>query len=619
MNKTWLHAPLREYIFIGLLLFFLGIDFFVDESSVLLFVIAFITSTPTLVLGMKVFRDRKINIDTFNSFALIITFITWEITSAAFISLMLSFARLLDWYTETRTKNAVEELLKLKPRTARKEINGVVKKVNVEQVTKGDVLIVRTGDRIPVDGRIVYGESHLNESSVTGESALVTKKVGDEVFSSTLNESGAIKVQATHVGKDSILERMATLIEEASKNKSKTQKLADKFAQIFLPIVGITGLATYLVTKDISMTVALFLVACADDIAVSIPLAMTASLGRAAKQGVIIKGGQWLDVLTKTKIVVFDKTGTLTRGKLVVTGSEIIDNKYQGIFWILVGAAEKYSEHPIGKAILREAEERAGISEEPNDFKVYKGNGVWAKIRDHEIAIGDEGIVKDTGLSLSSTIKRRMKEIQKEFNEATLLVFIDGNFSGFIRVGDIIKREAKEALSELRAIGITRLVMLTGDNKIVAQHIADIVGITEYRASITPEGKFKELGRLQHEGVTTMIGDGINDAPALARANVGVAMGTGGTAVAVETADVVILTDNLKRLPEIIKLGRRTTSVIYGDIATWIITNAVGFTLVFTGVMGPILAAIYNFATDFLPIINSARLFGRNNKDKKID
>lgn len=618
MWKEFLKPPKREYVFIGILLIGLALDAFMFSNHVFLFIVALLSSLPTLWSGVASLKEKRISIDTFNGFALLVTFFTWEITSAAFIGLMLSFARLLDWYTESRTHHAVEELLKLKPSKAIKDFNGALKEIAVEEVQKNDILVVKTGGRVPVDGVVVYGSGLVNEASVTGESALVKKVIGDEVFSSTLNESGALKIKATHVGKDSIIERMAALIDEASKNKSKTQKIADRFAQVFLPLIGLIGIATFAITRDLEMTIALFLVACADDIAVSIPLAMTASLGQAAKRGVIVKGGQWLDALGKIQILVLDKTGTLTHGKLEVTGVEILTTVAQKDFWRLIGATEKFSEHPMGKAVFREAAMHAQDIPEPDDFRVLKSDGVWSRVGSSEIAIGDEGLFDHFSLSFPEDIKKKYLNLQNIHQETTLLVFINLQCAGFIRVGDKARPEAAAAIHNLKSLGIERIIMLTGDNEHVAQQVASTVGIKEYRSSMTPEGKFAELERMKSKKIIAMIGDGINDAPALAQADVGIAMGGGGTAVAVETADVVILTDNLARLPEMIQLGRRTTSVIRGDIATWFVTNAIGFTLVFTGVFGPALAALFNFVTDFLPIMNSARLFGWKSIFKKM-
>ncbi|MFA6909132.1 MAG: cation-translocating P-type ATPase [Patescibacteria group bacterium] len=616
--KRLIFPPRREWIIISAVSLALVADFFVFDTHAVLFAVAIIGAFPTIFAGLRSLVQKKISIDTFNSFALGITFVTWEIRSAAFINLMLAFARLLDWYTESRTSAAVEELLALKPSEALLERDHVQTVVPADTVRPGDILIVKPGARVPVDGVVVFGKASLNESAVTGESALVEKVIGEEVFSTTLNESGMLKIKATHVGKDSIIERMAVLVEKAQQNKSHTQKIADRFAQIFLPVVGIVGVLTFVITHNVSMVVALFLVACADDIAVSIPLAMTAALGRAAKRGVIIKGGQSLDMLGRVRTLVLDKTGTLTYGKLAVSDIHIEGWVDHAIFWKLVASAEKYSEHPMGKALYHEAAKKNTDVVDPEEFKVFAGDGVWGRLHGHEIAIGDEGIAERLGLTLDDETAVKMKNERDEHLEAAVYVFVDKKFAGIISIGDTPRIEAARTIAHLRKAGVERIVILTGDNPHVAQRVASTLGITDVRASMTPESKYRALEELSKLGPLAMVGDGINDAPALARADVGIAMGGGGTAVAVETADVVILTDDLERIPEMIELGRQTRSVIKGDIVTWCVSNAVGFALVFTGVLGPILAAVYNFATDFLPILNSARLFGWMRKNRQM-
>lgn len=607
--KAYLKAPRRDYLLIGLLAVFLLIDVFWKISHLPLATIALLGALPTLASAVRATREKRISIDSFNSFAIIITLVTWEIQSAAFIALMLAFARLLEWFTETRTTNAVEELLKLKPQTAVQENDaGETREIPVSEVKEGDVVIVKTGARVPVDGTIIFGTALFNEASVTGESALAEKSVGDEVLSSTLSENGIVKVRATHVGKESLIERMAALIKDAEQNKSKTQRIADRFATLFLPIVAIIGLATFLITRSLDMMVALFLVACADDIAVSIPLAMTASLGQAAKRGVIIKGGEYFERLGKLTTLVLDKTGTLTYGHLAVTNVQRVEDSDRHRFWTAVAGAERYSEHPVGKAVLKAAQERTGSVPEATDVQVIAGKGIRATVEGIDVAIGNPALAEALGIRLTAAQQAAFAH-EEAANETVVLVLLNGAYAGVIRVGDTPRPEARATLDELRRLGVARIVMLTGDNERVARTVAEALGITDVRASVTPEGKFAALEELKGQGTMAMIGDGINDAPALARADLGIAMGGGGTAVAVEAANVVILTDNLARVPHMVTLGRRTMSVIRGDVIIWFVTNALGFALVFTGIIGPILAAAYNFLTDFLPIINSTRLF----------
>ena len=574
-------------------------------------------SIPTFWNAFLALSKRHISIEVFNSFALGVSFLLKSYESAGFIVLMLSFAAVLDWYTQSRANRAVEELLKLKPLRAFCEKGSSLIEVSVDQLKVGDVVVVKSGERIPVDGLVVFGKAEVNQSSISGESVPVEKVVGDEVLSSTLNESGILKVKATRVGKDSTLERMAALVADASKHKSRMMKLADRFAGIFLPIVLLTGVLVYLITKNIEMTAALFLVACADDMAVAIPLAMTMALGRAAKRGVIVKGGEWFDALSKLKILVLDKTGTLTYGSLQVKDVSLENAVDEKLFWKMVSQAERYSEHPVGRAIYKEAALKADNPGEPDDFQIYAGSGVWVKSKGNEVLIGNSKILENTHFKADSKLKKKILAKFSNLADGTqsaVLVIINNKLSGWICVADTVRVEAKESIAKIKEAGVSRVLMFTGDNRKVAQSVCQTLGITEYEADMKPESKLDQLAKLSKEGAVGMIGDGINDAPALARADVGIAMGGEGTAVAVEAADVVILTDDLSRLPEVINLGRRTISVIRGDIVIWAVTNAIGFALVLSGFAGLSIAAFYNFATDFLPLFNSTRLFSRERR-----
>ncbi len=591
-------------------------DFVYPRAAAYVSLAAVIGVLPTIWNGVYSIFKLKITIDTFNSFAFLASLMTGEVRSAAFIALMLTFARLLDWITESRTQSAVEELLKLKPSKALRVKGEQMEEIAVDAIRENDVLLVKTGDRIPVDGVVVFGSAKVSEAPVTGESALVEKVLGDIVLSSTLNESGTIKIRANRVGKDSTLERMVALINEAAKHKSRSEKVADRFATIFLPIVVIIGGMTFLITHNLKMTIAIFLVACADDMAVAIPLAMTAALGRAAKRGVIIKGGEWLEALGKIKTLILDKTGTLTYGKLALSDVHIEKGISEDKFWLSVAVAEKFSEHPVGKAIFREAVKRVGEVPDPQDSKIYKGEGIQARNGKDVIIIGNENIFKTEGLSYTKQIQSKLKLEREQHNQTTVLVIINKVFCGIITIADVPRINAKQSIKDMKKAGIANVVIFTGDNKEVGSAVAKSLGISQVRAQMTPEDKLRGIEEFSKIGIVGMVGDGINDAPALARANVGIAMGSGGTAVAVGAADVVILTDDLSRIPEMVRLGRQTSSVVIWDMIIWTLSNVAGFALVFTGIAGPALASFYNFATDFLPLINSARLF-KNSKSPR--
>ncbi len=605
--SRFLKPPVSEYAVILLLVLAFGAEFFFRQRYVLLAVAA-IAVLPTFKSAFAGLRRFKITIDTFNAFAVVISFTAGEARSAGFIALMLSFARLLDWRTESRTRDAVEELMRLKPLTALVEKDGKIGEVSASEVRKDDIVIVKSGARVPVDGVIVQGRSHLNEATVTGESQPIEKFVGDRVISSTLVETGMIKVRAVSVGEDSTLERMAALMREAGRNKSRSEKMADRFAGVFLPLITLLGVVTYLVTRNLQMTAALFLVACADDMAVAIPLAMTASLGQAAKRGVIVKGGEWLEALSRMKILVLDKTGTLTYGNLSVSATRLAPGVDEERFWKTLAAVEKYSEHPVGRAAYREAARRDGEAPDPDEFRSYKGSGVWARIGTDTIVAGTARIFEELGMTAPAPIEGAIGSV--------FWLAVNGEVLGSVEVADRPRPEAAESLRQLRALGVARVIMFTGDNAQVAAQVAKTLGITEVRAAMTPEAKLRALEELLPYGPVGMVGDGMNDAPTLARADVGIAMGSGGAAVSVEAADVVIMTDTLSRLPEMVQLGRRTFSVVRGDTVIWALSNLFGFGLVLTGIAGPAFAAFYNFATDFLPLLNSSRLFRAEKKKK---
>lgn len=610
--KDFFQAPKREYGIIASIAIFFGMSFFFDGASYVLWIIAVLGSIPVVLESLSSIRQKKITIDTFNLFALVVSFFTTDVKSASFIVLMLAFARLLDWRTSTRTHNAVAELLRLKPLTAIREKNGLQEEIQADEIEQGDILIVKSGSRLPADGVIVHGAACINEAPVTGESVPVDKVVGDTVISATLNESGLIKIRATHVGKNSTIERMAELIRQATAHKSKNEKLADKFAGVFLPFIIILGIIAYAVTRNLQMTAALFLIACADDMAVAIPLAVTAAIGQAAKRGVIIKGGQWLDALGRVGTVVLDKTGTLTYGTFAIRAVLKDPSFSDETFWKAVGLAEKYSEHPIGRALFHHAMTVCPSIPDPDETRVTRGVGVDARLGDMRVSVGNEGVLSCISKDERQNVQERLAQEVSRYRATASIVLINEKFAGIISVADIPRPEAKESIALLKQMGVGTL-MFTGDNEEIAQDVAGQLDIHEYRARMKPEDKLDQLARISVEKKVAMIGDGINDAPALARADVGIAMG-GGTHVSVESADIIILNDNLSRIPEMILLGRRTTSIITLDIAIWLVTNGIGFVLVFAGIATPALAAFYNFVTDFIPLINSSRLFAAEKK-----
>ena len=605
---SFFKQPRRSYVVIGLITALLVLDIFFQDFRLLLVLVSGAAALQTLWSGLKSLARGKISIDTFNAFAVVLSFFVGDMRSAAFIVLMLTFASVLDWHTEERAHRAVEMLLKNKPLIARVEDQGGIIEVPVDNVTVGSVVVVESGARVPCDGVVVYGEAHLNEATITGESTLVKKNVGDMALSGSINESGVIKVRVLRVAGESTFERIAALIKDAAEHKSKTEKIADRFAGIFLPVVFLIAAATFYVTHDIVKTISIFLVACADDMAVAIPLAMSAAIGRAARRGVIIKGGERLEALSKVDTIVMDKTGTLTYGHLLVRTLVAARGTKIEELWNVIAIAEKYSEHPMGRALVAASKEFVTSVPDPDRFEIIKGHGLQAVSQGRTIVIGDPEIQKIVPVKIDATLQKQI-DVERKMPGSIFIVFVDGIAIGFGAMSDVPRASAAQSIREMRVAGADQIIMLTGDNEVTAKRVADSLEITDVRANMKPYDKLQVLAALSKKYRVAMVGDGVNDAPALSRADVGIAMGAGGTAVAAEAADVVILTDELSRIPEMMDLSRRTMSVIKSDIVIWFFSNAVGFALVLTGIAGPALAAFYNFATDFLPLINSARLF----------
>ncbi len=608
-----LSSPFRQTVLICLVLFGLLVTWIgVPGGKTVLLILAVIGGIPTIWSGLlSVLEERRISIDTFNMLALLVTYGMVDAASAGFIVLMLQSASILEWNTRRRASRAVSELLSLRPERATiEQKNGELQDISVHDVHKGDVVLIREGERIPVDGVIVSGSASIDASSMTGESAFQEKSIGDDVLGITVVVRGHVRVKATSVGEDSTVERMVKIVEAAEKNKSKTHLMADRFAQIFLPLVLLGGIGVYFLTHNMTTVIAYFLVACADDIAVSIPLAFSAALGQAARNGIIIKGGKWLETFAQIKTFVLDKTGTLTYGAFSIRDAHIEPGIEESVFWRSVAGLERYAAHPVGKAVYRDARKKYDRDiAEAVDVVVHDGAGITGEVEGVRVSVGDEDIAQASGLEIEEVVHQKFLKEKEDHGQTTLLVFLDGSFAGLITVADTPKEGARESLEALREEGVQHVVMLTGDTEKTAKDVAKNLGIEEFRYGLRPEDKVEEVGKYLQEGSVAMVGDGVNDAPVLARSSVGIAMGVRGTAIAIESADVVLLEDDLSRLSYLIRLGRKTLSVVRWNIIIWVVTNLLGFGLVLVGVLDPALAALYNFITDFFPLINSARLF----------
>jgi len=511
--------------------------------------------------------------------------------TAALIVALILLGKLLEEIAKGRASEAVRKLMDLQPRMARVLRNGEEVEVPVERVKVGDLVVVRPGEKIPVDGVVVEGYSSIDESMITGESIPVEKVIGEEVIGATLNKTGMLKFKATKVGADTTLSQIITLVEEAQLSSAPMQRLADRVAAYFVPaVIGIallvfvfwyfnTGSLTFALTRFIAVVI----VACPCALGIATPAAIMVGTGKGAENGILIKGGEYLEKTRKLQAILFDKTGTLTKGKPSVTDIVCFGGFREEEVLKLAAMAEKGSEHPLGEAILEKAREERLDVDDPESFEAVPGLGVRATHRGRIILLGNRRLMKEKiGLSEPEKSLRRLEGEGK----TVMILAVDRKVAGLVAVADTLKKYSKEAVGALQKMGI-RVVMLTGDNERTARAIAKELGIERVLAEVLPGAKASEIKKLQKEGlVVGMVGDGINDAPALAQANVGIAIG-GGTDVAVETGDIVLIKDDLRDVVTAIQLSRSTVQKIMQNLF-WAFGYNVALIPLAAGILAPL-------------------------------
>jgi P-type Cu+ transporter len=503
--------------------------------------------------------------------------------TAAIIITLILIGRLLETRTKEKASGAVRKLLDLQPRMAKVIREGGMEiEVPIEQVKEGEVMIIRPGERIPTDGIIIEGSSSIDESSVTGESIPVDRKNGDQVIGATINKSGLLKVKATKVGQDTVLSQIISLVEEARTGKAQMQRLVDQVAKYFVPgvlaiAIGV-GLGWYFI-GDIGLTfsllafVSVIIIACPCALGIATPAALMMGAGKGAENGILFKGGDYLEIAKKVKTIVFDKTGTLTKGKPSVTDIADLSGIGETELVRLTAIAESGSEHPLGQAVVNYAKEKGVMISNPNSLEALSGHGIRATYSDHTILIGNRKLMEDNNIPVTEAVDSTLKQLEFQGKTATL-VAIDNKLSGIFALADTIKQNAKQAIDSLKAMGI-EVVMLTGDNEITAKAVASKLGISRIIAQVLPQQKEQVIAKLKDEEkkVVAMVGDGINDAPALARADLGIAIGS-GTDVAKETGGIILIKDDIRDVVTALDLGRKTVSKIKQNLFWAFVYNA---------------------------------------------
>jgi heavy metal translocating P-type ATPase len=554
---------------------------------------------------------KKITAGMLVVLALIGTTAVGEYLSGAIVAFMMIFGEFLEDLTMEKTKNAVRELIRLVPPTCRMLVDGSFTEVPLKQVRQGSLIQVRAGEKIAVDGVIVKGQAAINEASITGESMPVDKSAGAKVFVGTLNENGVIEIEALKLGNDTVLGKIIQTVKAAQDNKGQAQKTADRFAQYFLPVILISCALTYWLTRDIMRVMTILVIACPCALVLATPTAVVASVGNRAKRGVLIKGGIAIETCAKVTTLCLDKTGTLTKGAPEVAASITAAGIAEQDFLYALAVVEKNSGHPLAKAILGylTGRKQIALNDIPDgDFEMLFGRGVR---------------VTDGGAVYEVSNKKRLadnppgtKDIepfvsqQEALGRTALIATKDNRVLGAVAVADAIRESAPETIQRLKQNGIQRIVMLTGDNESTAKAIAAEVGITEFKANLLPDQKLEAIRAMQQNGeVVAMVGDGVNDAPALALADVGIAMGAAGTDVAVEASAITLMSDAIESLPAIFSLCRRTLGVIKQNIWFFaVLVNVAGVVCSGLGFLNPILAAIIHNASSIFVVLNSSTL-----------
>lgn len=572
-------------------------------------VVSIIGLAPVCWSALKALINRRLTIDLLASIALIFSLLAHQWQSAVFIGLMLASARLFARYTANRASRAVASLMKLRPTKVHILVGGKSMETEIEKIKVGDLVVVESGERVAVDGTVESGEASIDQSSLTGESEPIRKAAGDEVFSSTLNVSGSLIVRARRVGKETTFSKILELVAKSQASKVPIASIVERFAGWYILFTLIGSVVLFILTKNTLLVLSVLLVTCADDLAVALPLTFTVAIGALARRGIIVKGGEFLEGFTKTKIMIFDKTGTITEGRPRIEEIATFNNYPQPDFLAILGAVESESNHPTARAVQDFVV--AQNIETPPIVKVHEepGFGIKGIINKQEVMAGKTKFLRDGGIIFSPSETEQIEEQKKKQRTVTVLS-VNGQPVGFVAMFDTIRPAAALLMSQLKNIGVERLIMLTGDNEKIAADVAHHVNIPEFKANLLPQDKINFLRRVQSlKYKVAMVGDGVNDAAALAAADIGVAMGAIGTDAAIESADVVLMKDNLANISETMDLSRRTLKIVRQDLWIWGTVQAIGLLLVFLNVLGPGGAAAYNFLTDFIPLLNSLRLF----------
>lgn len=554
-------------------------------------------------------REKDFTADIPVSFATIGALVIGQYAAAAVVAVLLLVGGMLEEFVSARAGNALDALAKLLPDQVTVRRNGEDHIVPLKEVNPSDIVLIRSGERIPVDGTIAFGTALINQAAITGESVAIEKQAGDSVFAGTLNELGTLEVETTNVGEETTLGQIRRMVAEAQEQKAPIERILNRYAKLYTPAALILGALVWWWSGDLLRAITILIVFCPCVMVLATPTALLASIGNAALRGSLVKKGATIESLAKVNVVAFDKTGTLTFGHPKVTAVQPHGSMSEEEVLRLAGVAEKFSEHPLGRAIVHAALDRGLVVPDPDAFTPLPGLGVKAQVQQEEILLGRPKLLAEQGIEVDAQTQAKARNLAS-VGRTVILVARAKAVIGMVVLEDALRPEAATVITRLGKLGI-RTVLITGDNTVTAERIAGELGIGEVHAEVLPAEKVVIVKQLQAEGrVVAFVGDGVNDGPALATANVGVAMGLAGTDVAIETAEIALLSDDLSKLPHLLNLSRQAMRAIRQNLAFSLGVLAVAVGLAIPGILAPVTGALLHELSSIPVIANSARLIG---------
>ena len=613
MSK-WFNRHLNQLMYISGALIVIGIVAGIlgySEVTNITFIVATVVAIgPIINKAWMALTMKSFSIELLITIAVIGAMFIQEYTEAAIVTFLFLFGAYLEKRTLNKTRSSIQSLVDMAPATATVIRDGQEMELDVDEVEAGDHVIVRPGGKVPVDGIILSGQAHINEAAITGESNLRYKTEDAEVFSGSVLDSGYIELTATKVGEDTTFSKIIELVEEAQERKSGTEKFLNTFAQYYTPAIVVLAIVVYFLTRNLHLSITFLVIACPGALIIGAPVAYVAGIGNGAKNGALIKGGEVIDNFAKVDTVIFDKTGTLTEGSPTVTDITIFDDTDEENFLRQVANVEMVSEHHLGQTIVKEAKSKSIPVEKSTveDAEAIKGKGVSGIFEGAKYIIGNKKLMEDYNIELDTDTEAKYIDQQKAGNTA-IFVARDNQIVGILSIMDKIRQDAFTAIQTLRDKGVGSLVMLTGDNYHSAKKVSDILGLDGFHAELMPDDKMKYIEDEKERGrKVMMVGDGINDAPALAFADVGIAMGHGGTDIAMETADVVLMGSRMEQLAHGFTISKMTYRVMLQNTAIALLTVALLLGGVLYGYIHLASGMLIHEVSILLVILNAMRL-----------